>query len=203
VLQRRSSGGWQAGRRLNFSVAKPALDRYTSALFSKPKGKPNMKHHLFLLLIPLLFTVGCATQKAARTQKVRTTAYTHTEPGGRNSASGSRLSAGTIHSAAADWSRFPVGTRFKILQTGEICQIDDYGSALTGTNTIDLYKPSRGAMNRWGVRMVDIRILQWGSARRSLEILAPRAGNPHVRRMVAALRQQTKGAPPKFRKIES
>ena len=163
-----------------------------------------MKNYIPVFLIPLLFTVGCATQKTARrTQKVRTTAYTQTEPGGCNSACGSRLSAGTVHSAAADWSRFPVGTQFKILQTGEVCQIDDYGSALVGTNTIDLYKTSRGAMNTWGVRLVDIRILQWGSPRRSLEILAPRAGNPHVRRMVSALREQTKGTPAKFRKIES
>src|SRR5215210_1827238 len=108
-----------------------------------------MKKYLALsLLLPLLFTVGCATQKTAkagRVQKVRTTAYTHTEPGGRKNAVGGLLNSGGARSAAADWSRFPIGTKFQILQTGEVCQIDDYGSALVGTNTIDLYKTSRSS----------------------------------------------------------
>ena len=102
-------------------------------------------------------------------------------PEGRHNACGGYLSSGEVHSAAADWSRYPVGTRFKIVETGELCQIDDYGSALVGTNTIDLYKNSRGKMNTWGVRIVHIQILQWGSARKSLEILAPRCRNSHVR----------------------
>ena len=61
-----------------------------------------------------------------------------------------------IHSAAADWSRWPAGTMFRIVETGELYQVDDYGWALAGTNTIDLYKPSRSAMNAWGVRRVTI-----------------------------------------------
>jgi 3D (Asp-Asp-Asp) domain-containing protein len=149
-----------------------------------------------LFAVPLLFTVGCASQsgKTARlrpgsTCVVRTTAYTHTEPGGRNNALGSRLATG--HSAAADWSRFPVGTKFKILSTGEICVIEDYGSALVGTNTIDLYKNTRGDMRNWGVRFVDIKILEWGSPQKSLEILEQRARNPHVRVMVDNLRGQS------------
>jgi 3D (Asp-Asp-Asp) domain-containing protein len=134
---------------------------------------------------------------------VRTTAYTYTEPGGRHDACGGILSTGTIHSAAADWSRYPVGTTFKIVETGEICQIDDYGSALIGTNTIDLYKDSRRQMRTWGVRMVHIKILVWGSPRRSLEILSPRARNSQVRPMIAALRQQTQGTPSRFHRIQS
>lgn len=165
---------------------------------------------LFWLLAPLLFTVGCATQPRTspaigkgRTQRVRTTAYTQTEPGGWHSACGSRLRYDTVHSAASDWSRFPVGTRFKILQTGEICQIDDYGSALVGTNTIDLFKNSRARMNQWGVRMVDIQILEWGSNTRSLEILLPRAHNSHVGRMVDALRLKTPGFPARMRRVKA
>jgi 3D (Asp-Asp-Asp) domain-containing protein len=134
---------------------------------------------------------------------VRTTAYTYTEPGGRHDACGGILSTGTIHSAAADWSRYPVGTTFKIVETGEICQIDDYGSALIGTNTIDLYKDSNRQMRNWGVRMVHIKILVWGSPRRSLEILTPRARNSQVRPMIAALRQQTQGTPTRFHRIQS
>ncbi|MEA3186239.1 MAG: hypothetical protein QOD99_69, partial [Chthoniobacter sp.] len=101
------------------------------------------KVHLLLLLV-LAFTAGCATQRpkgrVGLLKNVRTTAYTQTEPGGSNSACGRPLRSSLVHSAAADWSRYPVGTRFQIISTGEICEIDDYGSALVGTDTIDLFK---------------------------------------------------------------
>jgi hypothetical protein len=58
-------------------------------------------------------------------------------------------------------------------------------------------------MRDWGVRMVHIQILVWGSPRRSLEILTPRSRNSHVRPMIAALRQQTQGPPAKFHRISS
>ncbi len=159
-----------------------------------------------VLLIIVFLAAGCATQKPGRsvaTKHVRTTAYTHTEAGGRNNACGQRLSCGVVHSASADWSRYPLGTRFQIISTGEICEIDDYGSALVGTDTIDLYKNTRDGMRRWGVRNVEIKILQWGSPRRSLEILSPRTHKGYVAQMVAALRKQTQGVPQKFKKIES
>jgi 3D (Asp-Asp-Asp) domain-containing protein len=123
--------------------------------------------------------------------KVRTTAYTHTEPGGSRNAVGTRLSAKNVMSASADWSRWPLGTKFRIVDTDEVFQIDDYGSALIGTGTIDLYKTNRLAMRKWGVRSVDIDILEWGSTEKSLQVLAPRRGNPQVRRMIAALSNET------------
>lgn len=153
-------------------------------------------------LLAALFLGGCATQQKpsckvshhcapGTVRQVRTTAYTHTEPGGRRSASGTRLSNGSVKSAAADWSLFPLGTKFKILSTGEIYLVEDYGSALVGKNTIDLYKISRSEMRHWGARMEDIQILQWGSPEKSLQVLEPRSRNPHVRAMIAGLRQQT------------
>ena len=102
--------------------------------------------------------------------------------GGRRNAVGEYLSGRIVRSAASDWSRFPLGTRFKIVETDEEYVIDDYGTALVGTNTIDLYKPIRLEMKRWGVRHVDIDILQWGSEEQSLKVLSrgrsipPRAG---------------------------
>ena len=51
-----------------------------------------------------------------------------------------------IGSAAADWSRWPAGTVFRLISTGQVYRVDDYGWALAGRNTIDLYMPSRGAM---------------------------------------------------------
>ena len=62
--------------------------------------------------------------------------------------------------------------------------MDDYGSALVGTNTIDLYKPDKETMKAWGVRNVNIRVLKWGSFSKSLSIMKPRTSYPHIRRMV-------------------
>jgi 3D (Asp-Asp-Asp) domain-containing protein len=124
---------------------------------------------------------------ARRIANVRTTAYTHTESGGRRNAVGIRLSGSKVMSAASDWSRYPLGTRFQIVGTTDRYVIDDYGGALIGTNTIDLYKTSRGAMRAWGVRQVDIDVLEWGSKQQSLKVLTPRKKNRLVRRMIAAL----------------
>jgi 3D (Asp-Asp-Asp) domain-containing protein len=171
-----------------------------------------MKNSLSLLLVAPLIITGCATQSASSSRgrapgtvmHVRTTAYTSSEPGGSRSACGTHLcSKGPMMSAASDWSWIPVGTKFQIIQTGEIREVCDYGSALVGRQTIDLYKPNKKAMRAWGMRYVDIKILEWGSPRRSLEILAPRTRNPHVRRMVDALRQQSEGMPVKFHRIDS
>jgi hypothetical protein len=73
--------------------------------------------------------------------------------------------------------------------------VDDYGWALAGTNTIDLYKPSRAAMNRWGVRRVTIENLRWGNPERSLAVLRPRAKHAHVKRMIAGFRSHYPTAP--------
>jgi 3D (Asp-Asp-Asp) domain-containing protein len=110
-----------------------------------------------------------------------------TEKGGRRNAIGKTLSGQGHVSAAADWSRFPLGTRFQIVGTQDRYVIDDYGGALVGTNTIDLYMTSRRAMRLWGVRCVDIDILEWGSKQMSLEVLAPRKKNGLVRRMIAGI----------------
>ena len=122
-----------------------------------------------------------------RISNVRTTAYTHTERGGGHNAIGKSLSGQNQMSAAADWSRFPLGTRFQIVGTQDRYIIDDYGGALVGTNTIDLYKTSRRAMRSWGTRRVDIDILEWGSKQQSLKVLAPCRNNGLVRRMIAGI----------------
>jgi len=140
--------------------------------------------------------VGCATQSkstlgsARRIPNVRTTAYTHSEGSGNHNAIGTHLSGSQVMSAASDWSRYPLGTRFRIASTNQEYIIDDYGWALVGTDTIDLYKTSRLEMKQWGVRHVDIDILQWGSDEQSLKVLAPRCKHNRVRQMVAALEKK-------------
>ncbi len=123
---------------------------------------------------------------------VRTTAYTHSEADhiqyGARTAAGTSLKYGQLRSAAADWSVYPVGTVFQIAGDPSLYIVDDYGSALVGTRTIDLYKPSSVSMNSWGVRKVSIRIVKWGSFSKSLAILKPRQSKAsHVREMVSRL----------------
>ena len=138
-----------------------------------------------------LAAVATANSHLGRIPNVRTTAYTRVEKGGRRNALGAYLSGQHVMSAASDWSRFPLGTRFRIVDTREEFIIDDYGSALIGTSTIDLYKPTRLEMKRWGVRNVDIDILQWGSEDKSLKVLGPRAKHQTVRRMIAGLHKKS------------
>lgn len=128
-----------------------------------------------------------------RFQTVRTTAYTHTEadhrPYGTCCALGTNLRYSKIHSAAADWARWPAGTVFRIQETGDICEVDDYGWALAGRNTIDLYKPTAPAMNHWGVRRVHIEVLHWGNPWESYRKLKPARDYRHVRRMMREIRE--------------
>lgn len=157
----------------------------------------------FALSLVALLGIGCASQATdptaqssrhgKRISHVRTTAYTHTEAGGRRNAVGSRLSSKDVKSAAADWSRWPLGTRFRIVGTDEVFQIDDYGGALIGTSTIDLYKTNRLEMNKWGVQAVDIDVIEWGSAEQSMKVLAPRAHNPRVHAMIMSLAKNAAG----------
>ena len=122
---------------------------------------------------------------------VRTTAYTHTEAGGSVNAVGSSLRfKSDIRSAAADWSWMPVGTRFRLVGNKQEYVIEDYGSALVGRQTIDMYMPSMSMVRQWGVRMVPIEILEWGSKEMSLKLLEGRQRREHVRTMVASLRSQ-------------
>ena len=99
-----------------------------------------------------------------------------------------------IGSAAADWSRWPAGTVFRLLSTGQVYKIDDYGWALAGRNTIDLYMPTRSAMNAWGAREEGIQILRWGDADESLRLLQAHQGYRHIRRMVLELEGQDAAA---------
>jgi 3D (Asp-Asp-Asp) domain-containing protein len=158
---------------------------------------------LTIITVSACLVVGCAEQPQAtrsaatsahHRMKVRTTAYSRGEAGGHRNAVGDHLSSHHCMSAASDWSRFPLGTRFRIAGTTEEYIIDDYGTALVGTNTIDLYKKSRLEMKRWGVRHVDIDILEWGSEAKSLSVLAPRARHRTVQRMIVGL--QKKGSSP-------
>jgi 3D (Asp-Asp-Asp) domain-containing protein len=123
-------------------------------------------------------------------REVRTTAYIGSRHGAEKTANGSHLKSGHVNSAAADWSRFPLGTKFNICGTDKLYVVDDYGPALVGTNKIDLYMSSRREMHHWGVRKVTINIIEPGSYDRSLALLKPRKHVPYVRRMVKVLEEK-------------
>lgn len=161
---------------------------------------------LFGLTLALL--AGCAERPLpawepplARTeyQHVRTTAYFDGEADHvrytNHNALGTTLQTGPVNSAAADWGRWPAGTMFRLLQTGQTYVVDDYGWALAGRNTIDLYMPSRERMDAWGARHVDIQILQWGDPGLSYRTLQPRDHYRHVRRMLAELKPELNSFP--------
>jgi 3D (Asp-Asp-Asp) domain-containing protein len=99
-----------------------------------------------------------------------------------------------VGSAAADWSRWPAGTAFRLVSTGQIYRVDDYGWALAGRNTIDLYMPNQREMNSWGARQETIQILQWGDPHESLQFLSRHQDYKHIKRMVLELEGRHKQA---------
>lgn len=162
-----------------------------------------IKRYTFVLDDPRVPVMLAGTNLHRNSQmRVRTTAYTHDESDhivyGVKNAIGTNLRFGSVRSAAADWSRFPVGTQFRISgQPGVTYVVDDYGSALVGTGTIDLYKPSRTMMDTWGVRHVDIEVIKWGSYEKSMELMRDRTKWRHVRAMMDGIeaRLRTAGVP--------
>ena len=95
-----------------------------------------------------------------------------------------------VRSAAADWSFYPVGTTFRIKGLPYLYVVDDYGSALLGTGTVDIYKPTKEIMAQWGRRNVELTVVQWGSFTRSAELLSQRTSYDHCRKMLANIVRQ-------------
>ncbi len=131
---------------------------------------------------------------AERNRVVRTTAYTCSESDhiqyGSNNAVGTTLKYNSrARSAAADWSFYPFGTVFKMNGHSQLYVVDDYGSALTGAGTIDIYHPNKQMMNDWGRRNVEINVLKWGSFEQSAAILSRRTSFSHCRKMYANIQR--------------
>jgi 3D (Asp-Asp-Asp) domain-containing protein len=99
-----------------------------------------------------------------------------------------------IGSAAADWGRWPMGTTFRLLSTGQTYRVEDYGWALSGRNTIDLYMSNRRDMNTWGARQEPIQILHWGDPQQSLQVLQSHTDHKHIKRMVLELQGRNEEA---------
>jgi len=171
-----------------------------TALASNVPFRPSeIKRYTFVFNEPKPPLMLASNVNRNSQMRVRTTAYTHDESDhlvyGIKNAVGTNLKFGNVRSAAADWSRFPVGTKFRIAgQPGVVYEVDDYGSALVGTGTIDLYKPSQSMMNNWGVRHVDIEVIQWGSFERSMQLMRDRTKWKHVRAMMEGIEARLRTA---------
>lgn len=131
-----------------------------------------------------------------RNRVVRTTAYTHSESdhrvyGAKNAIGTSLKYTSTVRSAAADWSVYPLGTTFRIKGQPYLYVVDDYGSALVGTGTIDIYQPTRSLMRNWGRRYVEITIVRWGCPEASMDVLSQRRGYKHCKKMLTSLKHRT------------
>jgi 3D (Asp-Asp-Asp) domain-containing protein len=123
------------------------------------------------------------TTKVTTTRVTKTTASTK---GTRRAVAASNVPP-RIGSAAADWSRWPMGTTFRLLSTGQMYRVEDYGWALSGRNTIDLYMANQRDMNVWGARQEPIQVLHWGDPQQSLQLLRAHQEYKHIKRMVLEL----------------
>jgi len=146
-----------------------------------------------LLILTSLSLMSCSLPKLGNTPKpinIRTTAYCgagekdHVKYGNKT-AIGTPLKRDK--SIAADLSIFPIGTKLKI---GDIVyEVDDYGSALIHEKekhvpTIDIYKPTRSQMNKWGVKyFTNVEVVEWGSYEQSAKLLKDRLRYSHCRVM--------------------
>ncbi len=172
ILPKGGLGSFGYASNEQFALPGPSATALAVAA-TKPRDKHSMPVYSF----------------SERTRVVRTTAYTcsendHLVYGDKNATGTTLRYTNRVRSAAADWSFYPVGTTFRIKGLPYLYVVDDYGSALTGTGTIDIYKPSKDIMNLWGKRTVEINIVQWGSFPRSAELLKPRTSFAHCRQML-------------------
>ncbi|MDG2486525.1 MAG: 3D domain-containing protein [Roseibacillus sp.] len=128
--------------------------------------------------------------ESVRHRYVRTTSYSHQEnelgAEGRLNAMGTILKYDRVRSAAADWSRYPVGTAFRIKGLPHVYVVDDYGRSLAGTNTIDIYHPTLKLMKKWATRDAEINVIRWGSWEQSANLLRGRTKYAHCALMYYA-----------------
>lgn len=160
-----------------------ALPPASSQAVANAAGKPRDKHSMPVYAF------------SDRHRIVRTTAYTCSESDhliyGSKNATGTPLRYNDrVRSAAADWSFYPVGTTFRIKGLPYLYVVDDYGSALLGTGTVDIYTPNKDIMGLWATRTVEMTVVQWGSMTRSVELLSQRTRFDHCKKMLANIVRQ-------------
>ena len=178
VISKNSIGSGIYAKRESFALP-PVSSSAVSAAAGKPRDKHSMPVYAF----------------SDRNRIVRTTAYTSSESDhliyGDKNATGTVLRYNDrVRSAAADWSFYPVGTTFRIKGLPYLYVVDDYGSALLGTGTVDIYTPTKDIMNLWATRNIEMTVVQWGSFTRSAQLLSQRTKFDHCNKMLANILRQ-------------
>ncbi len=144
-------------------------------------------------ILALLMVAGCASRGPVgepyldRTtyQKIYVTSYSGAG-GTPETARGTRYQSGSVSSASADWARWPVGTIFRVLATGDLYEVDDFTDNVVGRNEILLYKPLRSNVASSPRQFVTIEVITWGSPRKSAAILE-RSRSSTAKRILAEL----------------
>ena len=93
------------------------------------------------------------------------------------------LKYGSVRSAAADWSVYPLGTMFRVKGQPHIYVVDDYGSAWQEPIPLIFSSLLFSTMRQWGTRNTEITVIQWGSYERSVRLLKGRVRHDHCRQM--------------------
>jgi 3D (Asp-Asp-Asp) domain-containing protein len=101
---------------------------------------------------------GARTPHRPTRYRVKATAF---------STDGVTKSGGTTHIGivAADPKVLPLGTRIRVTAAGRyngVYVVTDTGSRIDGRK-IDIFIPNRAAAKRFGVKIVQVHVLEWGS----------------------------------------
>lgn len=91
-------------------------------------------------------------------------------------------------SCAANWAKYPPGTKFQI--DGKYYEVHDYGSFTSDyPYRIDLYVPSKKAVNTWWLKKKDVTVVEMGDFNKARQILSEPARQkfPFVRKMLENL----------------
>jgi 3D (Asp-Asp-Asp) domain-containing protein len=110
----------------------------------------------------LALALACLSSGQARPARDRFVATAFSRGG--TSAAGTRARAGTV---AADTSVLPLGTRIRVSGAGPYSgtyRVNDKGANVRGRH-IDIFMPNSGQARRFGKKVVQVKVLQWGDGR--------------------------------------
>ena len=173
------------------------LARQLLALFLAPGHHPQpfMKASFLLPVLPLaLLLSGCAPRITLNTSPAAVPRSTSEPPRTpRRRQAGATMRSGNGFATEKSTAPRPTGRGIPSAQnsgssTPARCFRSTTTAARSSARTPSTsYKTSRLRMRDWGVRYVDICILEWGSPQKSLEVLKPRACKHRVRVMIDSL----------------
>ena len=113
---------------------------------------------IIFLAILLFGSLHAQTRRPGRTRAFQATAYTQR----RATASGERAQTGVV---AADPRILPLGTKIQVGNAGPysgIYMVADTGPKVQGRR-IDIFIPNQQRAKRFGRKVVEVKVLRWGT----------------------------------------